>query len=214
MAVKAVLFDFDGTLVDTVDLIMESFRYATQHVLGRALPDEVLRENIGIPLASQMALFDADKAEELTRVYRAHNATVHDELVKEYPGVNAALAEIEQRGLPMAIITSKMHSVAMRAVDIFEMGQYFEFLIGADDVSKHKPDPYPLLQAAERLQVAPSACVYIGDSPHDIAAANSAGMTSIAARWGVFSAEDLHASHPDYSLDDISELPILLSQIG
>lgn len=214
MAIEAVLFDFDGTLVDTVDLIMSSFRHTTQQVLGRTLSDEELGKDIGIPLLAQMAIFDPDRAEELTIEYRRHNLAVHDDLIKEYPGVKETLEIIKQQELPIAVITSKMRSMAMRAVDLFEMEHYFEFLIAADDVEKHKPDPYPLLVAAKRLDIDPASCVYIGDSPHDIAAANSAGAASVAALWGAFPAEKLMASNPDYALSDITELPALLSQLS
>ena len=105
---RAVLFDLDGTLLDTIELILSSFRHATTVVLGRPLPDDVLRKNVGVPLAVQMREFDEDRAEELLAAYRVHNAEHHDELVQAFPGVRrGARPNTGGSGLPMGVVTSK-----------------------------------------------------------------------------------------------------------
>ena len=100
-ALKAVLFDLDGTLIDTLDMIKASLRYATETVLGRVIPDEVLMHNVGIPLVVQMAEFDPERAEELLATYREHNVRVHDAMVREYPYVEESLERLVGLGLQL-----------------------------------------------------------------------------------------------------------------
>ena len=118
-AVEGLLFDLDGTLVDTVDLIVRSARHATQVVLGEALPDDVLRHNIGVPLRTQMGEYAPGHVDELLVAYREYNERVHDDLIREYPGTEAALAALRDAGYRMGVVTSKSKSVALRGVEFF-----------------------------------------------------------------------------------------------
>lgn len=204
--VESVLFDLDGTLIDTIELIRESMRYATSTVLGEALPDDVLMRNVGIPLIKQMREFSPEQADELLLTYREHNHRVHDVMVKEYPGVEAALEHFVARGMRLGIVTSKSRPVAMMGLERFSLGRFFEVIVAADDVEIHKPDPHPLYYAAEQLEVEIDRCVYVGDSPHDMAASVAAGSISIAALWGGFTRERVLEPGPEYearSIDDV-----------
>ncbi len=208
--VRAVLFDLDGTLLDTVALILSSFRYATGAVLGEPLPDEELMRNVGVPLARQMREFAPDKADELLRVYREHNASVHDDMIAEYPGTREALEWLAARRVPMGVVTSKGSPMARRGLELFGLDGYFEVLVSADDVPLHKPDPYPLRRAGELIGVPAEECLYLGDSPHDMTAALAAGSLAVAALWGAFSAADVLEPGPAYALTSMAELPELL----
>lgn len=209
-SVQAVLFDLDGTLIDTISLILASMRHATQTVLGEQFDDEQLLCNVGIPLLTQMRTFSEAHAEELVRTYREHNHVVHDEMIREYPGTAEALQVLGERGLPMGVVTSKSRAVAIRGMDLFGLRDHFGVVVCADDVEKHKPDPYPIRFAARNLGVSAERCVYVGDSPHDVAAANGAGAISVAALWGAFSATALAQARPRFTVADISDLPPLL----
>ena len=211
--VEAVLFDLDGTLIDTVELILTSFRYATGTVLGEPLPDRMLLENIGVPLARQMREFAPVHAEELVRVYREHNAAHHDELAREYPGTREALDAIAATGRPMGVVTSKGHTMAHHGLAVFGLAHHFPVVVTADDVEVHKPDPFPLRRAAAQLGVPLERCAYVGDSPHDMAAALAGGALAIAALWGAFPAEEVLAPGPHHALSSISELPELLGRM-
>lgn len=188
---NVVLFDLDGTLIDTLDLIRESMRYATAAVLGSALPDDVLMHNVGVPLAVQMAEFSEEHADELLRVYREHNERIHDIMVREYEGVEPALEALVHDGLTLGVVTSKIRAGAQRGLDRFSLGRFFDVIVACDDVAVHKPEPDPLLHAAGVLEVSAEACVYVGDSPHDITAALAAGMWAVGASWGVAGEERL-----------------------
>jgi len=210
--IAAVLFDLDGTLIDTMDHILASFRHATATVLGVSLSDDVLMRNVGVPLKAQMLEFtdDAAVADELLRVYRTFNHACHDEMAKLYPGTPEVLQIIRDHGVPMGIVTSKGTPMARRGIELFDLGGYFDVVVTSDDVSKHKPDPYPVRYAAQLLGIAAEECAYVGDSPHDIEAGNAAGALTIAVTWGVADAARLAEAGPDRMIDEIAELPGIL----
>ncbi|GAB4286141.1 MAG: HAD family hydrolase [Coriobacteriia bacterium] len=214
--VRAVLFDLDGTLIDTVPHILASFRHATAEVLGAALPDDVLLMHVGVPLASQMRFFTEDEevAEALLVAYRRYNHATHDEMARLYDGTAEALTALHGRGIPLGVVTSKSAYMAMRGIELFDLGRFFSVVVTADDVTAHKPDPYPVLHAAHLLGVAPEACLYVGDSPHDIQAGHDAGALTAAAPWGVARAERLLEAGPDLLLGDIRDVVSLMTGDG
>lgn len=205
-----VLFDLDGTLVDTVALILASFRHATGVVLGEPLPDEVLMCDVGIPLAKQMSSFSVERADELLAVYREHNARVHDELIAEYPGVKEGLVALTAAGKRLGVVTSKSRPLADRALTLFGLTDHFEVVVTCEDVERHKPDPDPIIEAARLLGVRAEDCVYVGDSPHDMTAALSAGSLAIAALWGAFPEERVTAPGPHFRASSMKEVVDLL----
>ena len=210
--IQAVLFDLDGTLIDTVGLILASMRHATHEVLGEEMDDATLMEQVGLPLDVQMRSFSEEHADELMRVYREHNWAVHDDLIGEYPGTETLLRELEARGLQMGVVTSKNRVVALRGMELFELDGYFDVVICADDVERHKPDPYPIEHAVRLLGADIGETVYLGDSPFDVQAANAAGAVSVAVTWGVFGKDALLPMNPDYVLDEPADLLILLDE--
>ncbi|HEY3317675.1 MAG TPA: HAD-IA family hydrolase [Coriobacteriia bacterium] len=212
--VEAVLFDLDGTLIDTVELILTSFRHATRVVLGESLPDEVMMAGVGMPLRQQMHDFSPEHADELLRVYREHNAEAHDRMVHEYPGTEAVLTELQRRGMPMGVVTSKGTPMTLRGLRLFGLERFFGVVVTADDVPLHKPDPYPLRHAAELLGVGIERCVYVGDSPHDMEAARASRAVAVAALWGAFGAEAVLAPGPDFAIASLPELLPLLDGGG
>lgn len=210
-SIEVVLFDLDGTLIDTIELILSSMRHATAEVLGAALPDEVLMHNVGVPLRVQMSEFGPGREDELLATYRAHNAIVHDDLVGEFPGTVEALEELKSKGYRLGVVTSKSIPVAMRGLDSFGLAEYFETIVGYEDTQIHKPEPEPLLLAAERLGVDISRCCYVGDSPHDMAAGIAAGTMTVAALWGPF-AERVVEPGPDFAIKELTDLAELLAE--
>lgn len=210
--VQAVLFDLDGTVVDTIPHILASFRHATADVLGAALSDEVLLHHVGVPLARQMRYFTNDEAEadRLLASYRAFNHKTHDDMARLYPNSLTALRSLRAAGLPMGIVTSKSRMMAERAIALFELGMFFDVLVTADDTDYHKPHPLPVRHAAGLLGMETAHLVYVGDSPADIESGKGAGTATVGAAWGVASRERLIAASPDAIIDDIGDLPALL----
>jgi pyrophosphatase PpaX len=212
--VEAVLFDLDGTLIDTVELILTSFRHATREVLGESLPDQVMMAGVGKPLIKQMREFAPEHADELLRVYREHNAEAHDRMVREYPGTEEVLAGLADEGMPMGVVTSKGTPMTLRGLRLFDLERYFGVVVTADMVELHKPDPHPVRHAAELLGVDVTRCVYLGDSPHDMEAALASGAIAVAALWGAFTTEQVLEPKPHFALSSIRELPALLAGDG
>lgn len=193
------LFDFDGTLVDSVELILDSLRHATRTVLGRAVPDEILRSRVGRPLREHMRELDAARADDLVAVYREHNLRRHADLLRPYPGVAEMLAGLRGRGARIGIVTSKMRSAVDAGMALVPLGE-FDAIVTCEDTGRHKPDPAPVLHGLAVLGADPEATVYVGDSPYDVRAGRAAGVATAAALWGAFPADVLRAERPDREL--------------
>lgn len=205
-----MLFDFDGTVVDTVELIRESHRHATRQVLGVELDDAKLVANVGIPLMDQMVAFSEQHAEELLRVYRQWNHRHTEELIKEYPGVGELLGALRAAGRPLGIVTSKARPVADLAFDVLPLRDYFDVIVTTEDTDRHKPAPDPVLHALSSLDARAEHAVMVGDAPFDLQAGAAAGCSTIAVTWGFFDRETLSVLGPDAVVDDVSELADLL----
>ncbi len=214
--IKAVLFDLDGTLIDSYDLLIDSFRYSTQTVLNRTIPDEKLMAKVGQPLVTQMEEFAADEAQrdELVQAYRLHNDEVHDNLVKVFPGTARMLYALKNAGFLLGVVTSKRHVAAVRGLHCFGLEDLFEFILSPDDWPQHKPDPGPVLHGCELIDVDPAAAMYVGDSPFDIRAGNDAGCQTIAVLWGMFTREQLLAESPTYVCSTTDEILQILGVEG
>ncbi len=195
-----VIFDLDGTVVDTVELIRASFRHASQAVLGERLPDEVLMAGVGRPLMIQMEALDADRAQELYDAYREHNHRVHDEMIGVYEGIEAALGRLKAAQRRLAIVTSKSEQTTAMAFRAVGLREYFDVVVTASDTAAHKPSPEPILLALQRLGAAPDGAAYVGDAPVDVAAGRAAGVATVAVGWGAFSLEVLAAAGPDFAV--------------
>lgn len=143
-AASPILFDLDGTLLDTHDMILESMQYTINEVDGQNQNDEKLMAGVGTPLLDQMLHFTAGnktRAEELVNIYRAYNDAIHDENIHAFPGTKEALGMLAQAGCRMGVVTSKRHWLAQRGLEICGLDSFFEFLVGSDDWPEHKPAP-------------------------------------------------------------------------
>lgn len=210
----AALFDFDGTLVDTTDLIYQSMRHATGEVLGREISRDVLMANVGQPLPRQMELLSAEHAEALLDSYRLHNEANHDALIREFPGVEESLARLKAAGVRVGVVTSKRRfSVDMALKKFPGLGDVVDQWVTMEDTTEHKPRPEPLLKGLEMLGNVPrEQAAYVGDSPFDVTAAKAAGVESVAVSWGAFSEDALRAAEPDHLVPDLdAAVDVLLS---
>ena len=184
MRFPVVLFDLDGTVVDSGGIILASMRHATRTVLDREIPDAELMANVGGPgLEAQMHAIDPGRADELLRVYRAHNEPLHSEL-EAFPGIVHVLAQLRDEGRRLGVVTAKRRSTVDIAFARLPLAPLFETVVGGDETVRHKPDPEPLLLGLERLGARPDEAAYVGDSPYDMAAAKAAGMFAVGVTWG------------------------------
>jgi pyrophosphatase PpaX len=202
-----VLFDLDGTLIDSAAIILASFRHATRTVLEREFTDEHLLAVVGgSNLTEQMRRLDAERVDDLVSAYRAHNEPLHDRLAC-CAGILDLLEELRGQGRRLGIVTAKRSSTIQLAFDTLpELGE-FDVIVGTEDTGRHKPDPEPVLRALELLGAEPTEAVYVGDSPFDVRCAKSAGVGSVAVTWGrMHPRERLESEEPDAIVDTAEEL--------
>lgn len=211
--VQGLLFDGDGTLIDTHDMILESMHYTLNEGEGMDLSESELMVGVGTPLFDQMLHFtngDKAKATELVRIYREHNEAHHDERIRAFEGTADALGRLREAGFSLGVVTSKRHELAERGFRLSGILDFFDAFVGADDWPEHKPKPGPILHACDLLGLDPARCLYIGDSPYDIQAGNAAGCRTVAVSWGMFPVDTLKAENPTFTIDSLSELADLL----
>jgi pyrophosphatase PpaX len=207
-----VLFDLDGTLIDSGAMIVASMKHAALTVLGREVDDELLTAAIGGPgLVAQMRSLDAGRVDELVTAYRAHNEPLHDEL-EAFWEVVEVLPRLRAEGRRLGVVTAKRHATVDLAFDRLPgLEANFEVLVTADDTERHKPDPQPLLAALDRLAASPADAAYVGDSPFDVRAAKAAGICAVAVAWGGIHSEDaLRRERPDAFVERAEELLAVL----
>jgi pyrophosphatase PpaX len=200
-----VLFDLDGTVVDSGGIILASMRHATSTVLAREYSDAELMAKVGGPgLEAQMQEFAPDRVEELVRVYRAHNEPLHETL-EAFPGIDDVLAQLRDEGRRLGVVTAKRRATVEIAFAKLPLGHLFDTVVGGDETERHKPDPEPLLLGLERLGASPDTAAYVGDSPYDMQAANAAGLYAVGVTWGAIHDRDRLAD-ADVVVDSPEEL--------
>ena len=198
--IRAVLYDFDGTLADSTELIMRCYRHTMTTHLGECPPDEEWLSGFGTPLSDQIARFarTPEENQAMLDTYRTHQDALFDAELRPFRGADEVLAELERRGIPMAIVTSRMKRATLRGLDVCGLARHFDVIITPEDVTHAKPDPEPVLAALERLGIPASEALFVGDSPHDIAAGRAAGTRTAGVLWGPFPRAALEEAAPDY----------------
>lgn len=204
MRIAAVLFDLDGTLVDTYTLIFESFRHAARQVLGRDLTEVQVLARWGLPLRARFDQVDPQQVDDLVRAYLAFYEANHDRLAAPFRGVPDLLQALRGWGCRLAIVTSKRRETTALALHRFDLGRYFDAVLTEEDVGAVKPAGEPILAALRRLNVPPARAMMVGDSVVDLRAARAAGVIGVAALWGAQDAASLvgapHAAHSPHEI--------------
>ena len=209
---RTVLFDLDGTLIDTTSLILACFEHSWQTVTGRGHAQETLIATFGMPLREAVSLLAADRdcsmdhVERLLSEYRSFNLANHDGMIRRFPGARQAVAELKARGYLIGVVTSKGRELGRRGLELCSLDCFLDVAVFLEDTDHHKPRPEPVLKALERLNAQPSLAVYVGDSRHDLIAGRAAGVRTVAAMWGPGPRETLEQQHPDFSAESISDL--------
>lgn len=218
MPIRLVLFDLDGTLIDTTDLILASCAFTFERHCGWCPPRDALVATFGRSLPEALLEFAeragfADPSSEAVRMlatYRAHNDEHHDALIRGFEGVVPMLDLLRQGGYRLGVVTSKREGTARRGLAFFDLARHFEVVVFHDDTERHKPHPEPLLHAMTSAGARPEETAYVGDSVHDVAAGRAARVTTIAALWGPFPRHELEAAGPDRLADTPADVVTLL----
>ena len=212
----AVLFDLDGTVADSIELILSSARHAFIGFAGQAPSDEDWRRSIGRPLLSVLQEYaggDEDEAQRLLARYRTFQLEHHDRLLRPYPGLLEVLEQLKASGYELGIVTSKSDWLAERALDHLGMRSLFSVLVGCDTCVNHKPHPEPVERALALMGADAAQAVYVGDSPHDMRSGRAANVRTLGVTWGAFGREELVAGGAQLVIDTVPELRAAVMQL-
>ena len=205
----AILFDLDGTLIDSIELILGAARHAFVGFDGRAPSDEEWRAGIGRPLQAVLREFAPDDAEaaRLFGRYRAYQLEHHDRLVRPYGGIVDVVRALADVGHPMALVTSKSDWMAEKAMVLVGLDRLIPTIVGCDTCVNHKPHPEPVERALALLGVPAADALFVGDSPHDVESGRAAGVATVGVTWGAFNREELDRAGAGVVIDRVEELP-------
>jgi pyrophosphatase PpaX len=208
MPYRTYLFDLDGTLIDSIDLIFRAYRHTAERHLAVSPPDSVWRAGLGTPLRVQLAEVSDDPVliDAMVVTYRAYHQEHHDRSIRLYPEIEDVLPALLERGARLGVVTSKLRLGAERGLAAAGIAGLFHVVVSADEVSRHKPHPEPVERALEKLGADGETTVFIGDSPHDIASGRAAGVRTAGALWGPFTNEELANAGPDHLLTTPAEI--------
>ncbi|HYK10890.1 MAG TPA: pyrophosphatase PpaX [Gemmatimonadales bacterium] len=208
MPLTTFLFDLDGTLIDSIELIIRSYQHTIRTHRQLETAPEVWMKGLGIPLRVQFKEWSEDPVEidAMVTTYREYNLSHHDEMVTAYEGVVDAVKDLRHRGKTLGLVTSKFRSGAYRGLKKVGLENEFHVVVGADEVTNPKPHPEPVLTALSRLSVTPERAVFIGDSRHDMECGRAAGVKTAAVLWGPFGRSDLEDLNPNYWLEHPNDL--------
>lgn len=206
MKINTLLFDLDGTLINTNELIIESFL----HTLHSYYPDQYKREDvlpfIGPTLYDTFNSINAEKVEEMVKVYRKFNHEQHDVLVKEYETVFETVKTLKEKGFKLGIVTTKIRATVNMGLTLTKLDQFFDVVVTLDDVENAKPHPEPVLKALEQLGSKPEEAIMVGDNHHDVEAGKNAGTLTAGVAWSIKGRDYISSHNPDYLLETMSDL--------
>ena len=213
--IRTVLFDLDGTLIDSVRLILDSYHHT---LAAHGLPprtDEEWLAGVGTPLVAQFDAWrnDPDTLQALIATYREYNLKHHDRMVTVYPGVVDVVRALKEEGVATGLVTSKNRAGALRGLTLVRLEALMDVLVCADEVENPKPHPEPVEKALRLLGADPRTAVYVGDSIHDMRSGRAAGVRTVAVLWGPFGRTHLEGAQPDHWVERPEELLELVRSV-
>ncbi|REJ10159.1 pyrophosphatase PpaX [Halobacillus trueperi] len=206
MSIRTILFDLDGTLIDTNELIIASFTHTIKQYSDRSYERAEILDFIGPPLKESLHKVNPDKVEEMVETYRKHNIENHNRYVKAYEGVVETIETLKEQGYKLGIVTTKMRNTVHMGLQLTNLDGLFETVVTLDDVTNAKPHPEPIVKALNHLDSQASEAMMVGDNTHDIEAGQNAGTKTAGVAWTVKGRKVLDDLNPDYMLDNMRDL--------
>lgn len=210
---KCVLYDFDGTLADSVPVIILNQQMAYEEVMGHCpRTEEDLRSYVGLPLVDTFAMHDKETADKLLESYlRINIDLLHKDMIPFFDGVEEELRELKQMGVMQGIMSAKRRTSLDITLNLKGYSDFFDLLVTKEDTKKHKPDPEPYLYCAKKLGIKPSEMIYVGDAKGDILGAHNAGVDSVFVDWSLMPKEEILELKPTYVIKEMKELSCIIS---
>ncbi|MDF2700837.1 MAG: HAD-superfamily hydrolase, subfamily variant 1 [Haloplasmataceae bacterium] len=213
--ITTILFDLDGTLLDTNPLIIKTFEETLKHYLpDRVFTKEDIMEFIGPTLKQTFDTLYKEKTEEIIKYYREINRKLHDDMVVVYPTVREGLELLKANNYTLGVVSSKKRDMVIHGLKYTKLNHLFDLVMGHDDVTNPKPDPEPIYIAMERLNCSKENVIYVGDNSHDIEAGNNAGVVSVGVAWSLRGAQYLKQFNPDYIIEDMKDLINIIHEVN
>jgi pyrophosphatase PpaX len=204
--INTVLFDLDGTLIDTNELIISSFLHTLEHYYPSQYKRDDVLPFLGPTLRETFEPMDHSKVDEMIATYRKYNLTHHDTFVTEFPTVLDTVKILKEKGYKVGIVTTKLYDVVMKGLKLTKLDSYFDVIVALDHVEKAKPDPEPILNALKQLESKPEEAIMVGDNYHDILAGKNAGTKTAGVAWTIKGRDYLVQFDPDYILEEMADL--------
>lgn len=218
MAIRGILFDFDGTLGNTTPLILATFHKTLEHYLGPdyGITDQEIINTFGLPLRDGLARFvGPDRIEEKVAYYRKYNNEWHDAMIASFPQVGDGCAKIKEAGIPQIVVTSKLHDSCLRGLHCIGLDTFMDTIVGCEQCTDHKPNPEPMEKGAAALGLAPEECLCVGDSPFDMMSGRRAGCTTVKVAWSSFLPESFSGeAEPDFIIHTLAELLDIIRELN
>ncbi|MFD1848998.1 pyrophosphatase PpaX [Oceanobacillus bengalensis] len=211
MSIHTILFDLDGTLIDTNELIIESFKHTFNHYNLDYTREEIIEFN-GPPLYETFKNIDPDRIDEMIDVYRGHNLQVHDQYVEAFPKVVETLEELKKREIKLGIVTAKMMDSVGKGIRIAGLEGMFDTIVSLDDVTHPKPHPEPVLKAMKALDAKAGTTLMVGDNSHDIESGQNAGVRTAGVAWSFKGKDRLLKLNPTYMLEEMTDLLAIIGE--
>ena len=212
--IKAILFDLDGTLIDTNELIIESFQHAFREHLNREISREEVVKTFGEPLRGAMLKYDEENVDQMVGIFRKYNEKNHDLLAKECEGVQEGIKLLKEMGMKIALVTSKRKPMTERGLKLIDVYKYMDVIVTPEDTEKHKPSGEPVLKACELLSVEPGETIMVGDSHNDILCGKDAGCYTCLVSYTALPLEEMKEYGPDFIIDNLAEIADICKNIN
>lgn len=205
MNIHTILFDLDGTLIDTNALINASFLHTFEQYNLTFTHEEILEFN-GPPLIETFQMIDPIKADSMLTTYRKHNLAEHDNYVTAFPQVLETIEQLHKQKIQLGVVSTKMSKGVHMGLKLTGLDRFFKTVITFDDVTNPKPHPEPVLKAMEALGASANTTLMVGDNHHDIESGKNAGVMTAGVAWSAKGKERLITYEPTYMLDEMTEL--------
>lgn len=206
--INTILFDFDGTVINTNDVVTDAWQHTYKHYLGHEMPPEHIEKSFGEPLLVSMEReFPGVPVEESASIYRNRQAKMAEELVRLFPGVVEMLKAVKEAGYKTCVVTSRTRETTLYYMNQFGIAHYFDELVSCDDTTIHKPNPEPALMGLDKVNAKAEEAVMVGDSPYDMLCANNAGVKTVLVEWRAKGNDDkLKECQVDYIIENPMDL--------